>query len=232
MSVPLRSSVILGATGLVGGELVKALTRDHESEGVVTLGRRPSGFSAPTLKDVTADLARPETYREYLNVDCVFCALGTTIKKAGSEAAFRRVDYEYPLTVAREAVAQGARRFVLVSAVGADPKSRIFYNRVKGELEVALRALRFPRGLGLLHPSLLLGERGESRPGEQVAALLMRATAPLFAGGLRKYRAISAEQVAHAMLTAARSDDDGTVVYEGQALFEAAASGHKMQPQV
>jgi uncharacterized protein YbjT (DUF2867 family) len=225
MTIPLRSAVVLGATGLVGGHLVAALLADTECQSVVAIGRRPSGIMAPRLKDVTADLAKPETYREHLDVDAVFCALGTTIKKAGSEAAFRLVDFQYPLTVAREAVAAGARRYVLVSAVGADPKSGIFYNRVKGELEESLRALAFPRGVRVAHPSVLLGDRNESRPGEQVAAAFMRATGPLFAGGLKKYRAISAADVARALIVAARSDGDGEIVYEGASLFEAARLG-------
>jgi uncharacterized protein YbjT (DUF2867 family) len=222
MPVTLRSAVVLGATGLVGTQLVRVLAGDPECAGVIALGRRPSGLTAPTLKDVTADLGDPASYRDHLNVDCVFCALGTTIKKAGSEDAFRRVDFEYPLTVAREAAAVGARRFVLVSAVGADARSRIFYNRVKGELEEALRALAFPRGIRILHPSLLLGERVESRPGERALATLMGATAPLFAGALKKYRAITADDVARAMVTAARSEGDGALVYEGASLFDAA----------
>ena len=226
MPVPLRTAVVLGATGLVGGRLVRLLTKDPECASVVALGRRPSGLThadAPMLQDVTVDLAVPETYREQLAVDCVFCALGTTIKKAGSETAFRTVDFDYPLTVAREAAAAGARRYVLVSAVGADAKSGIFYNRVKGELEDALRPLRFERGLRVLHPSVLLGERQESRPAERMAATFLRATAPLFAGGLKKWRAVDADDVARAMVHAARSEGDGVVVYEGASLFEAAA---------
>ncbi len=226
MSVPLRSAVVLGGTGLVGGRLLRLLAADAECERVVALGRRASGVTgggAAKVKDVTADLGDPATYREHLDVDCVFCALGTTIKKAGSEEAFRKVDFEYPLAVAREAAAIGARRYVLVSAVGADARSGIFYNRVKGELEDALRALPFARGVRVLHPSILLGDRKESRPGEQVAAVFMRATAPLFAGGLKKYRAVDADDVARAMVHAAKSEGDGVVVYEGATLFEAAA---------
>jgi uncharacterized protein YbjT (DUF2867 family) len=112
---------------------------------------------------------------------------------------------------------------VLVSAVGADAKSRVFYNRVKGELEEALAALPFDRGVRVLHPSLLLGDRTESRPGERVAATLMRATGPMFAGPLARYRAIDAGDVARAAVTAGKSDGAGVVVYEGAALFAAAA---------
>ena len=225
MPVPLRSAVVLGATGLVGTELVRALSRLPTCESTVTLGRRPSGLALPRVIEVTADLARPETYRAELARDCVFCALGTTIKKAGSEAAFRTVDYDYPLWVAREALAAGAKRYVLVSSVGAHAKSPVFYSRVKGELEEALASLSFPRGLRVLHPSILLGERTESRPGEHVAQVLMRATGGLFVGGLTKYRAINAADVARAMITAAESDGEGVVVYEGKSLFDAVQYG-------
>jgi uncharacterized protein YbjT (DUF2867 family) len=222
MTIPLRSAVVLGATGLVGGRLLSALLGDAECKTVVAVGRRPADVKDERLTEVTADLGKPETYGEHLDVDAVFCALGTTIKVAGSEEAFRRVDFEYPSTAAREALTRGARRYVLVSAVGADSASRIFYNRVKGELEDALRTLAFPRGVRIVHPSVLLGDRRESRPGEQVAAALMRATGPLFAGALKKYRAISADDVARALITAARSDGDGVTTYEGASLFEAA----------
>ncbi len=191
-------------------------------ERVVAIGRRPPSASLPGVTEVVADLGNPATYREHLDVDCVFCALGTTIKKAGSEAAFRQVDYEYPFAVAQAAVERGARRYVIVTAVGADPKSRIFYNRVKGELEEALRKLPFARGLRILHPSILLGDRTEARPGERIAASVMKATAGLFAFGLAKYRAISGEGVARAMIAAATADDEGTVVYEGKSLFDLA----------
>lgn len=206
----------------MGGQLLRLLVADAGCETIVSLGRRPSGISARKLTELSVDLAQPDSYRQHLGVDCVFCCLGTTIKVAGSEAGFRRVDYEYPLTVAQAAVTAGARRYVLVSAVGADARSRVFYNRTKGELEDALRPLPFPCGVRVLHPSLLLGDRAESRPGEKVASVFMRATAPLFAGGLRKYRAIEAGEVARALVTAARSDGVGVAVYEGATLFAAA----------
>jgi uncharacterized protein YbjT (DUF2867 family) len=225
MPISLRSAVVLGSTGLVGGCLLRMLAARPGLERVVAIGRRPSGAASSRVARVTevvADLGVPATYRDHLDVDCVFCALGTTIKKAGSEAAFRQVDYEYPLAVARAAVERGARRYVIVTAVGADPKSRIFYNRVKGELEESLKELHFAGGLRVLHPSILLGDRAEARPGEGVAASVMKATAGLFVFGLAKYRAISAEEVARAMMAAATADGKGTVVYEGKSLFDLA----------
>jgi uncharacterized protein YbjT (DUF2867 family) len=208
----------------VGSQLLRLLVADAACERIVALGRRSAGVTAPKVKDVIVDLGQPDTYREHLAVDAVFCALGTTIKVAGSKEAFRRVDFEYPLAVAQAAVAAGAQRYVVVSAVGADAKSGVFYNRVKGELEAALGPLAFPRGLRILHPSLLLGERTESRAGEEVASVLMRATGPLFAGPLKKYRAITAEAVARALVSAAKSDGAGVVTYEGESLFQAAGA--------
>jgi uncharacterized protein YbjT (DUF2867 family) len=226
MTVSLESAAVVGATGLVGRELLRLLLADATCMRVTVLGRRHTGEVSPKLTEVTVDLADGESYRQHLAVDAVFCALGTTIKKAGSEAAFRRVDQEYPLAVAGAAADAGGKRFVIVTAVGADAASSVFYNRVKGELEQSLRRLKLSRGLRILHPSLLLGDRAESRPAERVASALMRATGPLFGGGLMKYRAIEATAVARAMLTAARSDGAGEVVYEGASLFAAA-----QQPQ-
>lgn len=190
---------------------------------MTALLRRPLGISDPRLTEVVADLARPETYQAAVGADHVFCCLGTTIKKAGSQAAFRVVDLEYPLSVARAAAAGGAGEYLIVTAVGADPDSAIFYNRIKGEVEQALRALSFPRGVKIFRPSMLLGDRGEPRPLERAAAALMKATAPLFGGGLARYRAIDAAQVARAMWRAARTEPAETRVYEGQELFALAA---------
>jgi uncharacterized protein YbjT (DUF2867 family) len=127
------------------------------------------------------------------------------------------------VAIARASRAAGATRYLIVTAVGADAASGIFYNRVKGETEAALRELDFPRGLVIFHPSMLLGERAESRPAERFGAALMKATRPLFAGGLARYRAIEAGDVARAMHAAAGSEESGVKVYEGKGLFELAA---------
>jgi uncharacterized protein YbjT (DUF2867 family) len=141
----------------------------------------------------------------------VFCCLGTTMKKAGGEAAFRKVDYDYPLALARTAASMGARRFLLVSSVGADPKAGTFYLRVKGELESALRALPF-EGLYLFQPSILLGQRTEERSGERLAIALTRAFEWALAGGLRKYRPMPAPVLARAMAVAGERAPGGVHV--------------------
>jgi uncharacterized protein YbjT (DUF2867 family) len=219
-----RSAVVLGGSGLVGSALLELLASDARYDRVAVLTRRPLSLTAPKLREVLVDFGKPESYRSALAVDDVFCALGTTIAKAGSREAFRRVDLEVPLEVAREAQTAGAQRFLLVSAVGADSKSAIFYNRTKGELELQLGAVGFPKGLRILHPSMLLGERKESRLGERMATFLMGAAGPLLQGGLARYRAISAVDVARALVAAAFGDEGPVQVYEGEALFALAKS--------
>src|SRR5688572_11971644 len=151
---------IAGATGLVGRALLDALLAEPRVEQVAALARRPLPRTHPKLESVTVDFERLEQELAGRRATCAFCCLGTTIKKAGSQDAFRRVDHDYVLAFARAALAAGAEKLLVVTALGADAKSGIFYNRVKGEVEAHLRELGF-RELHLLRPSLLLGPREE-----------------------------------------------------------------------
>jgi uncharacterized protein YbjT (DUF2867 family) len=216
-----RSFALLGASGLVGGHLARILTADPLYSRGTLLTRRVLGLEGGKVREVIVEFGRPESFRPHLAVDDVFCCLGTTIKKAGSQEAFHQVDCDIPVAAGREARSSGASQFLIVTAVGADPKSRVFYNRVKGEAEAALRALDFPRGLKIFHPSLIVGERKERRPAERFAMALMQAARPLFAGNLARYRAIDAAQVARAMHRAALEEPTkgGAETYEGQRLF-------------
>jgi uncharacterized protein YbjT (DUF2867 family) len=148
-------------------------------------------------------------------VDQIFCALGTTIKQAGSQEAFRRVDFEYALAAAKLGVEHGAQDFLLVSALGASAKSRIFYNRVKGELEDALRTLPY-RSVTIVRPSLLLGDRAQFRLGEQVG----RRIGWLVPG---RYKPVSARRVAAALANAARDVTPGMRIIESNEIARAAA---------
>jgi uncharacterized protein YbjT (DUF2867 family) len=226
------SCAIVGATGLVGSALVRLASEDARYDRVRVLARRPVSFASPRVETALvafealvassegrSEAADQAAHRQLFAVDDVFCCLGTTIQQAGSQAAFRRVDFDYPLAAAKVALAAGARQFVIVTAVGASSTSAIFYNRVKGELEDALRALAFPEGVTVLHPSLLLGERHESRLGERIASVFMRGTRPLFGGPLERYRAIEDHEVANAMLRAAAAPTGAYRVLEGRALF-------------
>jgi uncharacterized protein YbjT (DUF2867 family) len=216
-----RAGVLLGASGLVGGHLLHLLAGDPSYSQITLLTRRRLALDGGKVREAVVDFERPETFRAHVAGDDVFCCLGTTIKKAGSEDAFRKVDFEAPLAVAREARASGAGQFLIVTAVGANAKSRIFYNRVKGEVEEALGKLDFPRGLKVLHPSMIVGERSERRPAERIVMALMRSTRPLFVGGMARYRAIDAIDVARAMHNAAvqEAEKGGVRVYEGESLF-------------
>lgn len=146
-------------------------------------------------------------------IDDVYCALGTTIRKAGSQEAFRRIDLEIPLAIARHSLDFGARQFILVSSVGANSASRNFYLRTKGELEDKLGDLPFA-ALHIFRPSFLVGRREESRLGERLAIPLARVVQNALAGGWRRYRPIQAADVGRAMLAAAKSQHQGRIVYE------------------
>ena len=189
-------AVLAGSTGLVGG-YVKRLAGD----GCLALVRRNPGpgdrlVDYGNLEASLGDQLRPQR---------IYCALGTTIRKAGSQAAFRQVDFEYPMALARWAKLQGCTDFRLVSSVGADSHSSNFYLKTKGELEDALAALNFAQ-LQIFRPGVLLGHRQESRPGESIGKALSVLLGPLLIGGLAKYRATPAEAVARAMVQAPASN--------------------------
>lgn len=192
-----RTVAVAGATGLVGRVILEGLLADESVAAVHALGRREPDINHPKLKPHVVDFAG---LLPLPPLDEVYLALGTTIKVAGSQTAFRAVDFEANLAVARAALDAGARRAGLVSAMGADARSRIFYNRVKGETEEALAQLAF-EGLVIARPSLLVGDRealGQPpRFGERVATLVSRILGPLIPAN---YRAIAASDVARALL--------------------------------
>lgn len=207
-----RSALIAGVTGLVGGFLLDRLLADDLYHSVRALVRRPFERQHPKLETVVADFDRLEEGTAALGVDDVFCCLGTTIKKAGSRAAFRKVDHDYVTTLARLTRATGARRFLLISSIGADPGASNFYLRVKGAAEEAVAACGFPE-LHVFRPSLLTGPRQERRPGERAAIFASRFLSPLLVGGLRQYRPIDVRILAAAMVAAAKSGSAGRTVY-------------------
>jgi len=197
------TALVAGATGLIGSHLLDLLLASPAHDKVIALTRRPLDRTHEKLSNLVADFDQLEVAvsSSGIRVDEAYCALGTTIKKAGSKEAFRKVDFEYETAFARAALAAGASKFALISAVGADARSPIFYSRVKGETEQAVRDLGFAC-IHIFQPGVLLGERDESRPAEQLAVVL----APLLNLGLqgpfRKYRSIDAKIVAEAMIAA------------------------------
>jgi uncharacterized protein YbjT (DUF2867 family) len=217
-----NTAILLGASGLAGGFCLQALLADTHYSKIRLLNRRALTIASHRrLKQSTVDFESLSLV-DFYDVEDVFCALGTTIRKAGSREAFRRVDFEYPLTAAKLARQAGAKQFVLVSSVGADPKSKNLYLRTKGELEQEICNLRFD-AVHIFRPSLLLGRREESRSGER----LLQAIAPLLnlvmLGGLRRYRGFPAVAVGEAMVVAAREGNSGLFIYQYDEIARLAA---------
>lgn len=214
-----KCALLLGASGLVGGFCLATLLADPAYETVISVARRElSHASHPKLVQKTIDLNALATLA-LPQVDDVFCTLGTTIRKAGSQPEFRRVDFELPLASAQLALKSGAQQFVLVSSVGADPKSKNFYLRTKGEVEQAITSLPF-KAVHVFRPSLLLGNRMESRTGESFAIVVARLLQHLCVGPLRRYHPISATKVGQAMVIAAKSGRQGVTVYEYDGIIQ------------
>ena len=204
--------LLAGATGLVGRECLDLILADPAFAHVTAIVRRPlppqAGFQK--LTRVTIDFDRLGEHPAIFYVDQIFCALGTTMRKAGSQSAFRRVDFEYPLRIAELGLARGAGHFLLISSMGADSRSPVFYNRVKGELEDAITKLGY-RSLTIVRPSLLLGDRVEWRLGEEVAqrfGFLMPS----------RFRPIPVRTVARALVRAAREGVPGRRVIDNREL--------------
>jgi uncharacterized protein YbjT (DUF2867 family) len=209
-------AIVAGATGLVGQALMRQLAAEstwREVRALVRAALAPD-LSGTTVVAIQPDYARLEPPPLWAAADHVFCALGTTMRQAGSAAAFRRVDFDYPVALARAARARGARHFLLVSALGADPASRVFYNRVKGEVEAAIITLGF-RSVTIARPSLLLGRRTEPRLAEQLGKVLGVLAPP-------RWRPVPASRVARALVDAAKRDAPGVRILENRELRAAA----------
>lgn len=195
-----RDAWIVGSTGLVGGHALRALLADPHFASVLSVVRRPSGVLDARLEEKVVDFESMARELEGRRTDVAICCLGTTIKQAGSQERFRHIDFDYVLAFAQSALSAGAKHFIVVTALGADAKSRIFYNRVKGELEEALGALGFER-LVIARPSFLAGDRealGQPvRGGEKLALRLSRWLRPVIPAN---YRSIAAADVAAALL--------------------------------
>ena len=207
-----RTAVFAGYTGLVGQHLLALLRRDPGYTRIVAVGRREPPDADARVVWIKSDLTDLHKIGARLAADDAFCCLGTTLRAAGSKAAFEAVDYHMVVNFARAAHAAGARRMFLVSALAASPRSPVYYSRIKGRAEQALRDEAFDT-LHIVQPSLLLGDRPESRPGEGVAQRLAPAVNLLLPGPLAKYRAVRAEDVAAALVELSRREDRGVFVH-------------------
>jgi len=210
-------ALLAGASGLTGGYTLDALLGAPDVSRVIAVTRRPLGRENSRLANRIVQFERLESQLKGTSCDAALCCLGTTLRKAGSQQRFRAVDVDCVLAFARAARAANARRFVVMSSVGANPNSRNFYLRTKGEMEEELEGIGF-ESLDILQPSMLLAFRAEMRPLELVASALMPLAAPLLRGKYAPYRAISARTVAAAMLGAMRSGRRGVQRYTDEGI--------------
>ncbi|MFE6077552.1 oxidoreductase [Paenibacillus sp. NPDC057886] len=213
-----RQALVIGATGLVGGLLVRSLLQNPAYGRIRVLVRRPLEWEHPKLEQHVVDWEQLEDQKDlFCNIDDLYCCLGTTIKKAGSQDNFRQVDFHYPVKAAKLAKEHGVSQMLVISSMGADAESRVFYSRTKGEMEEALSAVGF-RSLHIFRPSLILGDRKEKRLGEQLAAHVMTFLDRWMKGRVDKYRAIQAATIARAMMNIALVQTNGNHVYSNDVI--------------
>lgn len=194
-----KTAIIFGATGLTGSLVLKKLIRDERYEKIRVFTRSEPEIKSDKMEVIKTDLENLQKYSDKIEGDDVFCCLGTTIKKAGSKENFKKVDLDWPALIAKIASKNKVPNFLMISSIGADPKSANFYLRTKGEAENAVRRNDFHKVV-LLRPSMLLGKRSEFRFFEELGKLVMVPLKFLFIGKLRKYRPINSERVASAMI--------------------------------
>jgi len=203
----MKTAVISGHTGLIGRQLLTLLLQNNDYGKIVALGRKLVDIQHPKFVQHIVDF--DDIQFDEQHIDDVYCCLGTTMKKAGTKEKFRMVDFQYPLNLATQCLKKGAKRFAIVSSMGADEKSLFFYNQVKGEVEMAINQLAFSR-IDIFRPSLLLGHRHESRLAEDMGKGIMKMIGFLFLGPLKNYKAIDGAKVANAMLHFAADDTPGS----------------------
>jgi uncharacterized protein YbjT (DUF2867 family) len=210
----MKTALLAGTTGLIGSQLLKLLLESNRYGKVVAISRRALEIKDPKLQNVIADVDSLEGFKPALVADDVFCCLGTTMGKARTKDAFRRVDLDYPVLLAKLSREQGARQYFLVSALGANKSSSIFYNQVKGLTEEAITAFHF-ESYHVFRPSLLMGPRTEARAGEKAAQGVYKFLRFLIP---KKYKAIESIKVARAMLAFAGKEQKGNFIHESAGL--------------
>jgi len=205
-----KIALLVGSTGLIGGQLLELLLNDDRYSSVIAISRKPLSIINPKLTNVVCELRDLSDHGDQLKADDVFCCLGTTIKKAKSKEAFRAVDFDAPLLLTEISKELGAKKFILVSSLGANKNSGIFYNQVKGEVEEAIKQVGLD-SIHILRPSLLLGARKEERTGEDTAKFFYKVFGFL---APKKYQAIESIKVARAMLAFAQLESQGNFIHE------------------
>jgi uncharacterized protein YbjT (DUF2867 family) len=209
----MRTAIVAGASGLIGRELVQKLISSNQYHLIYILARRKSGLVHTKITELVIDFEKISELKFEVPIDDVFCTLGTTMKQAGSRDNFKKIDFEYVVALANLGKKTGASRFLVISAMGANSKSSVFYNMVKGMTEEALTKIGFSQ-LVILRPSLLLGKRSEVRIAERLSGFAMKVLNFLIPNN---YKAINAEKVADCMLKSAlKSTGNVSIVQSGE----------------
>ena len=206
-----KTAILLGATGLTGRLLLKKLIADDRYSSIKLFSRKASGNSSPKVEEFIGDILQLEHFQNEFIADEIFCCIGTTSAKTKDRTVYKAIDYGIPHEASKLAKANQIPTFMVISAMGANAKSKIFYNRTKGEMEQAVLNQKIPNTY-ILRPSLILGERDEKRFGESLGAILLKITNVILTGRLKKYRAIEADFIANAMLTLANSKHNSQIV--------------------
>ncbi|MDO1502044.1 nucleoside-diphosphate sugar epimerase [Winogradskyella maritima] len=201
-----KTAIILGSTGLTGGILLEKLLEDVRYSEIKVFNRNSVGKSHPRLKEYIVDLIQFDTFAPNFKADEVFCCIGTTLKKTPDKELYRRIDYGIPVEAAKTAKANIVSKFLVMSSMGANPNSSVFYNKTKGEMERDVLAQNIENTY-VLQPSLIGGKRDEKRTGEYIGKLFMSIINPLLFGPLKKYQSIKPETIANAMLFLANSEE-------------------------
>ena len=217
----MKKALVVGATGLVGRELVQLLLQDARFEKVVVFVRRTTGIRQAKLEEHIVPFDTPDSWQHLVTGDFLFSTLGTTIKQAGSQSAQYKVDYTYQYQFAKAAALNGVPSYVLVSSAGAKPSSPIFYSRMKGELEEDIKKLQIPF-IHIIQPGLLTGERKDFRLGEKLMAPVLSLVK--YIPVISQYRPIEGKTVAQAMINAAFNQTKPLQVYTLEEVFTLAGN--------
>ena len=208
----IRKAVVLGGTGLIGGELIKLLVKNSSYSEIRILGRRDVDIASSKIRFYKVDMENLQQHESLFEVDVVFCCLGTTIKTAGTKEAFRKVDYDMVVNAAKIAE-KYIKNFILISSLGANANASNFYLKTKGEVEKMVLESNI-ESISILRPSILYGNRVEKRSGEKIGIAFMKFATPILQGSLKKYRGIEATTVAEAMVIYDLEEKKGKFIYE------------------
>lgn len=214
-----KTALIAGATGLVGSYCLEYLLQSKIYDKVICITRKTLPVQSPFLQQVIADTNNLAETLNQIKADDVYCCIGTTINKAGTQEAFKQVDYTYVKVLAEQLKNNGATSFAVVSSISADAKSSNFYLRIKGEMENSVKACNYSKTI-ILRPSMLLGPRKEFRMGEAIGKVFMTTFSFLFVGKLKRYKAIEAALVAKALIHFTQEDFKGLKVIENDELLD------------